>query len=63
MQLFPFLWPAKSSRLRAHVVVSFILLLSVRVLNIYVPIYQKIVVDDLAVCGTSPARTCFGGVA
>ena len=48
-QLLPFLWPAKSQRLRIHVVVSFILLLSVRVLNIYVPIYQKIVVDDLAV--------------
>ena len=48
-QLMPFLWPEKNTRLRAHIVTAFVLLLSVRVLNIYVPIYQKIIVDDLAV--------------
>jgi len=48
-QLVPFLWPRTSKRLRVHIIVAFILLMSVRVLNIYVPIYQKIVVDDLAV--------------
>jgi hypothetical protein len=31
------------------VVVAFLLLLSVRVLNVYVPIFQKLVVDALAV--------------
>jgi len=47
-KLFPFVWPADDRKLQFYAMLSFLLLLAVRVINVYVPLYQKIVVDALA---------------
>lgn len=39
--LFPFLWPKKDRILQFRVIICFILLLSGRIINVYVPIYNK----------------------
>lgn len=39
--LFPFLWPKKDIFLQFRVLFCFVLLLSGRVINVYVPIYNK----------------------
>lgn len=39
--LFPFLWPKKDRLLQFRVIICFVLLLSGRIINVYVPIYNK----------------------
>ncbi|XP_076292860.1 ABC transporter ATP-binding protein/permease Hmt-1 [Lasioglossum baleicum] len=45
--LAPFLWPKKSSMLQLRVIFCFALLISGRLINLYVPIYNKKIVDSL----------------
>lgn len=45
--LFPFLWPKKDLFLQFRVLFCFVLLLGGRVINVYVPIYNKKIVDSL----------------
>uniref|UniRef100_A0A0A9YUP4 ATP-binding cassette sub-family B member 6 n=1 Tax=Lygus hesperus TaxID=30085 RepID=A0A0A9YUP4_LYGHE len=45
--LAPFLWPKKSFGLQLRVLVCFLLLASGRVINLYVPLYSKYIVDEL----------------
>lgn len=45
--LLPFLWPRKDGRLQFHVVLCIVLLIGGRVLNLYVPIYSKLIVDSM----------------
>lgn len=47
-RLFPFLWPRKSIVLQFRVVFCIILLTMGRVINVYVPIYNKKIVDSLS---------------
>ncbi|CAH2003078.1 unnamed protein product [Acanthoscelides obtectus] len=47
--LSPFLWPKKDCSLQFRVIACFILLAAGRVVNLYVPIYQKLIVDSMAV--------------
>ncbi|XP_058060674.1 ATP-binding cassette sub-family B member 6 [Anopheles bellator] len=47
--LMPFLWPKKDSFLQIRVIFCFLLLISGRVINLYVPIYNKKIVDSLSV--------------
>ncbi|XP_063703169.1 ATP-binding cassette sub-family B member 6 [Culicoides brevitarsis] len=51
--LFPFLWPKKDVFLQFRVIFCFVLLLSGRVINVYVPIYNKKIVDSLS--GVAPS--------
>lgn len=46
--LLPFLWPKKDAFLQFRVIFCFMLLLSGRVINLYVPIYNKKIVDSLS---------------
>ncbi|XP_058449573.1 ATP-binding cassette sub-family B member 6 [Malaya genurostris] len=46
--LMPFLWPKKDALLQVRVVFCFGLLLSGRIINLYVPIYNKKIVDSLS---------------
>lgn len=46
--LMPFLWPKKDVFLQFRVIMCFALLLSGRVINLYVPIYNKKIVDSLS---------------
>lgn len=39
--LFPFLWPKRDLFLQFRVIICFVLLLGGRVINVYVPIYNK----------------------
>lgn len=39
--LLPFVWPKKDLLLQINVIVCFALLLAGRVINLYVPLYQK----------------------
>lgn len=39
--LFPFLWPKKDAWLQFRVIICFVLLLGGRIINVYVPIYNK----------------------
>lgn len=48
-KLFPFLWPKKDCMLQFRVIFCFALLLAGRVINLYVPIYNKKIVDSLSV--------------
>ncbi|XP_053680599.1 ATP-binding cassette sub-family B member 6 [Anopheles nili] len=45
--LLPFLWPKKDVLLQFRVLFCFVLLLAGRVINLYVPIYNKKIVDSL----------------
>uniref|UniRef100_A0A1L8DUM0 ATP-binding cassette sub-family B member 6 n=1 Tax=Nyssomyia neivai TaxID=330878 RepID=A0A1L8DUM0_9DIPT len=45
--LAPFLWPKKDFFLQFRVTICFVLLLGGRVINLYVPIYNKKIVDSL----------------
>lgn len=47
--LFPFMWPKKDNFLQLRVLVCFVLLAGGRVVNLYVPIYQKYIVDSMDV--------------
>lgn len=46
--LMPFLWPKKDCVLQFRVIFCFVLLLGGRVINLYVPIYNKKIVDSLS---------------
>ncbi|EAT40111.1 AAEL008134-PA [Aedes aegypti] len=46
--LMPYLWPKKDFLLQFRVIMCFALLLSGRVINLYVPIYNKKIVDSLS---------------
>lgn len=46
--LMPFLWPKKDFFLQFRVINCFVLLLTGRVMNLYVPIYNKKIVDSLS---------------
>ncbi|XP_063219275.1 ATP-binding cassette sub-family B member 6 [Bacillus rossius redtenbacheri] len=54
--LAPFLWPQKDILLQLRVIFCFILLSGGRVINLYVPIYSKLIVDSLA---EVPPRFCW----
>lgn len=41
MKLAPFLWPKRDCALQLRVIACVILLIGGRVMNLYVPIYQK----------------------
>ncbi|XP_076242345.1 ABC transporter ATP-binding protein/permease Hmt-1 [Calliopsis andreniformis] len=45
--LAPFLWPKKSLMLQLRVIFCFVLLISGRFINLYVPIYNKKIVDSV----------------
>ncbi|XP_064072654.1 ATP-binding cassette sub-family B member 6 [Vanessa tameamea] len=47
--LFPFLWPRKSLCLQIYVFICILALLAGRVINLYVPIYNKRIVDSLSI--------------
>ncbi|CAG9102471.1 unnamed protein product [Plutella xylostella] len=47
--LLPFLWPRKSACLQVHVMVCVLLLVAGRVINLYVPIYNKLIVDSISI--------------
>ncbi|GAB0090608.1 ATP-binding cassette sub-family B member 6 [Sergentomyia squamirostris] len=51
--LAPFLWPKKDCILQLRVIFCFVLLMGGRVINLYVPIYNKKIVDSLT---EQPAR-------
>ncbi|KAG5682449.1 hypothetical protein PVAND_011801 [Polypedilum vanderplanki] len=46
--LFPYLWPKKNFLLQARVIFCFVLLIAGRMINVYVPIYNKKIVDSLS---------------
>lgn len=46
--LLPFLWPKKDFFLQFRVIFCFVLLIGGRVINLYVPIYNKKIVDSLS---------------
>uniref|UniRef100_A0A336KJI7 ATP-binding cassette sub-family B member 6 n=1 Tax=Culicoides sonorensis TaxID=179676 RepID=A0A336KJI7_CULSO len=46
--LFPFLWPKKDVFLQFRVIFCFVLLLGGRIINVYVPVYNKKIVDSLS---------------
>lgn len=47
--LLPFLWPRKSLCLQIYVFVCVLALLAGRVVNLYVPIYNKLIVDSISI--------------
>jgi ATP-binding cassette, subfamily B (MDR/TAP), member 6 len=47
-KLMPFLWPRKDFVLQSRVIFCFVLLFAGRVINLYVPIYNKRIVDALS---------------
>lgn len=47
--LFPFLWPRNSGFLQVHVFICILCLIGGRVINLYVPIYSKLIVDSLSI--------------
>ncbi|KAI8436832.1 hypothetical protein MSG28_010287 [Choristoneura fumiferana] len=47
--LLPFLWPKKSLLLQFYVFICIMALLAGRVINLYVPIYSKKIVDSLSI--------------
>ncbi|KAK9880659.1 hypothetical protein WA026_011897 [Henosepilachna vigintioctopunctata] len=55
--LFPFLWPRKDFCLQSRVIFCFILLAGGRVINLYVPIYNKLIVDSM-----TPSASKLSGV-
>ena len=57
--LFPYVWPNNSSLLQLKLVAVILILLTVRVAKVFVPIYSKNIVNELAgnVIGNSTAST------
>jgi len=47
--LAPFLWPKKDVLLQFRVIFCLVLLLAGRVINLYVPIYSKLIVDSMVI--------------
>jgi len=47
-RLIPYMWPARSSSLQLRVIFCVLLIVAVRVINVWVPIYHKIIVDALS---------------
>ncbi|XP_049532979.1 ATP-binding cassette sub-family B member 6 [Anopheles darlingi] len=47
--LLPFLWPKKDVILQFRIIFCFVLLFAGRIINLYVPIYNKKIVDSLSV--------------
>lgn len=47
--LLPFLWPKKDFLLQFRVLFCFMLLMGGRVINLYVPIYSKLIVDSMTI--------------
>lgn len=47
--LMPFMWPKKDFILQLRVLFCFVLLFLGRVINLYVPIYNKRIVDSLSI--------------
>ncbi|CAG9561870.1 unnamed protein product [Danaus chrysippus] len=47
--LLPFMWPSKSVCLQIYVFICVLALLAGRVINLYVPIYNKKIVDSLSI--------------
>ncbi|XP_045448381.1 ATP-binding cassette sub-family B member 6 [Melitaea cinxia] len=47
--LLPFLWPKKSACLQIYVLICVLALLAGRVINLYVPIYNKRIVDSVSI--------------
>uniref|UniRef100_A0A8D8STF1 ATP-binding cassette sub-family B member 6 n=1 Tax=Cacopsylla melanoneura TaxID=428564 RepID=A0A8D8STF1_9HEMI len=45
--LAPYLWPRRSARLKVQMMVCFLLLIIARVINVYVPIYNRLLVNSL----------------
>lgn len=54
--LAPFLWPKKDCCLQFRVVICFLLLGAGRVINLYVPIFSKLIVDSMTPEGKEPVR-------
>lgn len=52
-KLMPFLWPKKDLVLQFRVIFCFVLLIAGRVINLFVPIYNKKIVDSLS--GPTPS--------
>lgn len=46
--LFPYVWPRGHPLLQLRVAVCFLILVAVRVINVYVPVYYKKIVDGLS---------------
>ncbi|KAL3271021.1 hypothetical protein HHI36_021521 [Cryptolaemus montrouzieri] len=53
--LAPFLWPKRDCLLQITVVICFLLLGAGRAINLFVPIYSKLIVDSLSPDGKNPA--------
>lgn len=47
--LFPFLWPRKSLCLQIYVLICIIALIAGRAINLFVPIYGKLIVDSISI--------------
>lgn len=45
--LLPFLWPKKSAMLQFNLIVCILLLFIARIINVFVPLYSKYIVDSL----------------
>lgn len=58
--LMPYMWPKKSITLQFYVIFSMVLLVAVRVTNVYVPILSKQIVDDLAGHGMDKVTFVWG---
>ena len=54
--LFPYVWPKGHPFLQLQVVICFLILASGRVINLYVPIYYKIIVNALTPNSTQPLQ-------
>ena len=48
LMLFPYIWPKKSFLLQLRVLAVILVLLTVRVTKVFVPIYSKLIVNELA---------------
>lgn len=59
---FPYLWPAKSSRLQLTVVICFVLVMLARVVNVLVPHQVKVITDELAGENGQDARAPWGSI-
>ncbi len=56
--LFPYVWPKRHYRLQVYVVLCFVILVGGRVINVYVPIYYKKIVDALTPSGSGGGTSC-----
>ena len=54
--LFPYVWPKGHPLLQLQVVICFLILAGGRVINLYVPIYYKIIVNALTPNSTQPSQ-------